>query len=122
MKQKTLQLLLLILILLCACAEKHTTSNLRKHPEFKDAYIDLLFLQESLDSSLPAYEDSAIHILEKHHITQEEYTQTMNALNNKPERWEAFLQEVLDQLNSIDSTRIRVSPEPVKSFDSHVVE
>ncbi|MBN2104949.1 hypothetical protein JW835_12990 [bacterium] len=114
-------LILVILISVGGCNNKHKTSTYQTKPEFINAYIDLLYLQERVNPSSPAYEDSALIVLQKHDLTQLECTQIINALNKKPKRWKAFLQDVQNRLNNIDSTQVDIR-NPIKSFTNRGVE
>lgn len=120
--KNTIKVMIIFLIFSSGCDNKHKTFTYKTKPEFVNAYIDLLSLQERFNDLPSAYEDSALHILEKHNLTQLECQQIIDALNKKPERWEAFLQEVLNQLNSMDSTRIDKVTDQVKYFNKRAVK
>ena len=62
-------------------------------------YVQLLKLREDYPLSHPTYLDSSLSILQKHHFTKGEYDSLLSFLNEKPQRWEAFYQEVLEKMN-----------------------
>jgi len=99
------KIILVMLISLGSCNKKHETVTYQTKPEFINAYIDLLYLQERLGQASPAYKDSALIIIKKNNLTQLECMQIIEAINRRPGNWKNFLQEVFNQIENIDSTQ-----------------
>ena len=84
--------------LFLSCSRDRHSNLPAKHQRFVHVYTELLKLKEKDISPQKAYVDSSIAVLHKYQYTQEEYDQTLAYLNKKPERWEVFYKEVLEQL------------------------
>ena len=94
----------IIAIALIACTPRKTIKY--HNPLFVQATIDLLYLQARHPQKTILVEDSINIILDNYNLTQKKYNLIIQDLNSKPERWEAFLQEVLDQINRFDDSEI----------------
>ncbi|MBN1781173.1 hypothetical protein JW948_08625 [bacterium] len=100
------RIIFILFLLILACTRSHRTTSDPVYKKVTDATADLLILQGSCDPSSPAYQDSALSILEIHHLTKEEYISVYNEINIEPERWEAFLQQVIDQIELKEPARV----------------
>ena len=90
--------LIVILSGLVACRSSNQSMLNQDQQRLVLAYVDLLFLQQTLSPANPAYADSCQSILETYKIS-ESYTEIMHSLNRQPEQWEAFYQAVLNEID-----------------------
>jgi len=88
----------LLFLLFINCAKKENFSLPPHEKRFAKVYTELLKLKEQFPSDSTAFIDSSRTVLQKYGFTHEEYKQSLAYFNEKPERWEAFYQEVLRQL------------------------
>ena len=93
-------LVFMCFFLFCTSEDKQVAIDFKPDPDFTNAYIELLLLQDKTDPLSQAYEDSSIQILNRYHITPEKYEHTISTLNQRPEHWEGFLQHVLNQIQN----------------------
>jgi hypothetical protein len=91
-------ILIFCILYFLSCSSEHRSQIPAKHQRFVHVYIELLKLKEKGISPQKACLDSSLAILRKYQYTQEEYDRTLAYFNQKPERWEAFYKEVLEQL------------------------
>jgi hypothetical protein len=103
---------LILILLLCACGEKRKPSGYRPDSDLINAFTELILLQKKYDPSFPVYQDSSVLIFEKYHINQETFRIKIKELNRYPERWEVFLQHVLDQIQSQEKSQSEPSTGP----------
>jgi hypothetical protein len=96
--------LILTGLVFLAC-ESEKTGKMH-HPAMVGATVDLLYLYSRHPQNTTLAEDSIQIILDNYNLTQKKYNRIIQDLNSKPERWEAFLQEVLDQINRFDDSKI----------------
>ena len=111
--------ILLIFFLILMHCQKDTTPRLPKeHESLVRVYVQLLLLQDRISSEDPAYLDSTRKILYAHHYTKEKYENAIAFLNEAPEVWEAFYQEVQKQLKEFDPSPASQPPPPHKSSNN----
>ena len=91
---------MLFLILAAQCQSHHPSINSVVYDKFKKAYIQLIQEPGLQNYSSDVAPDSVLAVLDRIHLTQNEYHQMMSYLNEKPERWYVFLQEVLKEIES----------------------
>ena len=97
---------LLIIIALCLACQSGG-SRLSPHQErIAGLYANLITIQEDIPANSPAYADTVRALLKLSGLTEQEFRDTITALNEEPERWEAFYKEVLNRLN-VDETHPR---------------
>jgi hypothetical protein len=92
--------LLLFFFVLINCKKETSTALSPQHERFVQVYVELLKLKERLPPQHPSLFDSSQVILTKYRFTKEEYDRSVAYFNDTPERWEAFYQEVLEQLKT----------------------
>ena len=97
-------ILLLTALSSVTCGTRKTANF--NQPAFVQATVDLLYLLDRHAQNTTLPEDSIQIILDNYNLTQKKYNRIIHDLNGKPERWEAFLQEVLDQINRFDDSKI----------------
>ena len=97
-------ILLLTALFFIACGSRKSAKF--NQPVFVEATVDLLYLHDRHTRNTTLLEDSIQIILDNYNLTQKKYNRIIHDLNGKPERWEAFLQEVLDQINRFDNSEI----------------
>lgn len=91
-------LLILSALLFLNCRKQETLPFTSKNERFLQVYAELQKLRKNIPPQYPTFLDSARTILQKYNFTKEEYERILSYLNEKPERWEAFYQEVLERL------------------------
>ena len=94
-------LMVLILIVRCQKTEEQSASENRER--FIRVYVELQKLKQHHTPAHSVLLDSSRAIIEKYGFTREEYEQVFAYFNEKPERWEAFYNEVLERLERDNS-------------------
>lgn len=90
---------LIFFLLLCLNCRKETDLKIPPSQErFLKVYVELQKLRENYPVHLTLPLDSSRVIIQKYGFTREEYDSCLAYFHEKPERWEAFYQEVLDRL------------------------
>lgn len=90
---------LIFFLLLCSNCRKKTDLKIPTSQErFLKVYVELQKLREDYPVRLTLPKDSSRVIIQKYGFTREEYDSCFAYFNEKPERWEAFYREALDQL------------------------
>jgi hypothetical protein len=92
-----------IIIFFSSCQRRTNPPLSQEQKRFVQVYVQLLQVRERLTPQHPALIDSCKAILEKYHFTKEEYDKHLTYFNEKPERWEAFFKEALEQLKTSKS-------------------
>ena len=88
---------LLCIILFLECVKYDSLSRNEKHEQFIIVYSKLLVLKEQIPDT-QAYIDSSHALLQQYNFTQGDYEKILAYYNEKPERWEAFYNVVLEKL------------------------
>lgn len=102
---------LLFILMLSNCKKETSIPLSPQHERFVQVYAELLKLKERLPPQHPGLFDSSQIILTKYRFTKEEYDRSVAYFNENPERWEAFYQEVLEQLTT-EKTPLTSSKNP----------
>jgi hypothetical protein len=90
---------IIFLFLLFVHCQKESTPVLSSDDlTFVNIYIEILKLNEQMSPQHPAYLDSSRSIIRKYNFSWNEYQKTLKKFHEKPERWEAFYKQVLEQL------------------------
>lgn len=90
---------LIFFLLLCLNCRKKTDLKIPASQErLLKVYVELQKLREDYPVRLTLPVDSSRVIIQKYGFTREEYDSCLAYFNEKPERWEAFYREALDQL------------------------
>ncbi|MFH1943151.1 MAG: hypothetical protein ABIL68_13690 [bacterium] len=108
----------LIIVFLSSCQRRTNPPLSQDQKRFVQVYVQLLQVKERLTPQHPALLDSSKAILEKYHFTKEEYDKYTAYFNEKPERWEAFFKEALEQLKTgkNDTLRFQNTTNPTSSL------
>ena len=91
-------MLLTILMLMIRCQKTEERSVSENRERFIRVYVELQHLKKYYTATDSVLLDSSRAIIDKHGFTREEYEQTLAYFNEKPERWEAFYNDVLQRL------------------------
>lgn len=106
MPSRTITLLLILSLLGLSCQnEKKSTLN-GAPKKLVPIYVDLLEIQQNHPPSDPAYLDSCRVVFSRYNVSQSDYDQILKELNQKPERWELFYQEVLHEIDRREAARL----------------
>jgi protein-tyrosine-phosphatase len=88
---KNIILLAIFLLLLSGCSR----SNRIEEEKFIQVYTDLVIAQDTSRASAIEMDSVREMIYSRYNITKDEYRETIDYYNAKPERWEAFFNEVI---------------------------
>jgi hypothetical protein len=58
--------------------------------KFRKVYVDLLIVQDTTTAEIFSLDSIKTLVFTKHNISSEQYDETINYYNSKPERWVAF--------------------------------
>ena len=89
---------ILCILVIAGCTQKDSTKFPDTVTRFVQVYVELVMLEDRLTTQHSAWLDSSKIILRKLHFTKQDYDFSVVFLNEKPERWEIFYQEVQKQL------------------------
>ncbi|HSD63693.1 MAG TPA: DUF4296 domain-containing protein [Ignavibacteriaceae bacterium] len=84
---------------LVSCSDKNID-----HEKFVDTYIDLRISEDTLKPGSGNIQDLKKEILKKHGLTEEQYEKTFNYLNENPERWNNFYDEIIARVDTLRKT------------------
>lgn len=111
MRLKILLPLLALTILVCG---RRDAADPALYVKFKKAYIELIQMSALQNSNPDAYADSTRVVLDRIQLTQNDYNRMITYLNEKPERWHDFLQDVLKEIKT-DQQLLDLKPKPLIS-------
>ena len=94
----TVPVFLMILMLIARCQRTEERSVSETRERFIRVYVELQNLKQYHTVTDSVLLDSSRAIIDKHGFTREEYEHMLAYFNEKPERWEAFYNEVLERL------------------------
>jgi hypothetical protein len=98
---------LLTLIGLLSCQSSNPTGLNRDQQRLVLVYVDLLYIQQNVSPAHPAYGDSCRTVMKKYGISESLYSDIVQSLNRQPEKWEAFYQAVLNEMDTRNQQPIR---------------
>lgn len=70
-------------------------------------YTDLMFAQDTLLVTTKNIDSLKSEVFARHKISEEDYQNTLNAINRTPERWEKFFERVIVYVESLRSKPVK---------------
>jgi len=98
LKRTSVFVLLTILMLMIRCQKTEERTASENRERFIRVYVELQHLKKHHTATDSVLLDSSRAIIDKYGFTREEYEHILAYFNEKPERWEAFYNDVLQQL------------------------
>jgi hypothetical protein len=92
-----------VIAVLLSCGGGKTDRLTRGDRKLARVVAELELLRDRVPSE-PAYSDSALALLRKRKITPDGFSKRVARMNEKPERWAAFYQEVRAALDTSRSS------------------
>lgn len=85
-------------LIIVSCSDKNID-----HEKFVDTYIDLRISEDTMKPG-GNIQDLKKEILKKHGLTEEQYEKNFNYLNENPERWNDFYDEIIARVDTLRKT------------------